>query len=182
MKHHYQILIIGGGTAGIMVAAQLQKKQSGLSIAIIEPSDTHYYQAAFTLVGAGTYAMHKTKRSEASLIPSGVDWIKDKAMAVYPDENKVATEKNGSIGYDYLVVAPGLVNDLSLIEGLEDALNKGVVCSNYINPEHTWECLKNFKGGDAIFTQPATPIKCGGAPQKAMYLAADYFRKKRNIR
>lgn len=122
--------------------------------------------------------MHNTKRSEASLIPSGVDWIRDKAMAVYPDENKVATEKNGSIGDDYLVVAPGLVNDLSLIEGLEDALNKGVVCSNYINPEYTWDCLKNFKGGNAIFTQPATPIKCGGAPQKAMYLAADYFRKK----
>lgn len=178
MKHHYQILIIGGGTAGIMVATQLQKRQSGLSMAIIEPSDTHYYQAAFTLVGAGTYAMHKTKRSEASLIPSGVDWIRDKAMAIYPDENKVTTEKNGNIGYDYLVVAPGLVNDLSLIEGLEDALHKGVVCSNYINPEHTWECLKNFNGGNAIFTQPATPIKCGGAPQKAMYLAADYFRKK----
>jgi hypothetical protein len=86
--------------------------------------------------------------------------------------------KNGNIGYDYLVVAPGLVNDLSLIEGLEDALHKGVVCSNYINPEHTWECLKNFNGGNAIFTQPATPIKCGGAPQKAMYLASDYFRKK----
>src|SRR5690606_6545415 len=125
MKQHSQILIVGGGTGGNMVAAQLQNRQSGLSMAIIEPSYTHYYQEAFTLVGAGTYAMHKTKRSEASLIPSGVDWIRDKAMDVYPDENKVATEKNGNIGYDYLVVAPGLVNDLSLIEGLEDALHKG---------------------------------------------------------
>lgn len=178
MKQHYQVLIIGGGTAGIMVAAQLQRKRSGLSIAIIEPSDTHYYQAAFTLVGAGTYDMRKTKRSEATLIPPGVDWIKDRATAIKPDDNTVTTEENGSIGYDYLVVAPGLVNDLSLIDGLEDALKKGVVCSNYINPEHTWKSLQNFKGGTAIFTQPATPIKCGGAPQKAMYLAADYFRKK----
>ncbi|WP_134092099.1 FAD/NAD(P)-binding oxidoreductase [Olivibacter sp. XZL3] len=178
MKNPYQILIIGGGTAGIMVAAQLKKQQASLSIAIIEPSETHYYQAAFTLVGAGTYAMSKTKRSEASLIPSGVVWIKDRATVLFPDENKVVTEKSGSIGYDYLVVAPGLVYDLSLIDGLEDALNNGVACSNYINPEYTWKCLQNFKGGNAIFTQPATPIKCGGAPQKAMYLAADYFRRK----
>lgn len=109
MKNHYQILIIGGGTAGIMVAAQLQNKHSKLSIAIIEPSETHYYQAAFTLVGAGTYAMHKTKRSEASLIPSGVDWIKDSATALFPDENKVVTEKSGNFSYDYLIVAPGLI-------------------------------------------------------------------------
>lgn len=178
MKDHYQVLIIGGGTAGIMVAAQLQGKKPGLTTAIIEPSDTHYYQAAFTLVGAGTYDMHRTRRSEASLIPPGVDWVRDQAIAIYPDENKVETGKSGNIRYDYLVVAPGLVNDLSQIEGLEDALEKGVVCSNYINPEHTWKCLEDFKGGNAVFTQPATPIKCGGAPQKAMYLAADYFRRK----
>jgi len=178
MEQHYQVVIIGGGTAGIMVAARLQKKQPALSIAIVEPSDTHYYQAAFTLVGAGTYAMHQTKRNEVNLIPPGVDWIRDKATAIMASENQVATEKNGNISYRYLVVAPGLVNNLSQIEGLDDALQKGVVCSNYIDPEHTWKSLRQFKGGNAIFTQPATPIKCGGAPQKAMYLAADYFRKK----
>lgn len=177
MKQHYQILIIGGGTAGIMVAAQLHRKQPGLSIAIIEPSDTHYYQAAFTLVGAGSYDMRKTRRDEATLIPQGVAWIRDKAIAIYAGAHTVATGENGQISYDYLVAAPGLISDLSLIDGLENALNKGVVCSNYINPEHTWECLKSFKGGNAVFTQPATPVKCGGAPQKAMYLAADYFRK-----
>ena len=75
------------------------------------------------------------------------------------------------------MVAPGLVYDLSLIEGLEEALDKDVVCSNYTNPEFTWQTLKNFKGGNAVFTQPTTPIKCGGAPQKIAYLAADYFRK-----
>ena len=60
MSNHYQILIIGGGTAGIMTAAQLLKQKISSSIAIIEPASTHYYQPAWTLVGAGTYDYDKT--------------------------------------------------------------------------------------------------------------------------
>ena len=178
MKSHYQILIIGGGTAGIMTAAQLTRKDKRFKIGLIEPSDTHYYQPAWTLVGAGTYDYRKTAKPMSSLIPSGVDWIKDYATGFEPENNSVLTKSCGKITYDYLVVAPGLVMDYSLIEGLSDAMDKGVVCSNYTDPEHTWDTLKNFHGGNAVFTQPATTIKCGGAPQKIAYLAADHFRKK----
>jgi len=178
IKSNYQILIIGGGTAGIMVAAQIKRQKSNATIAIIEPSTKHYYQAAFTLVGAGTYNLEDTIRNKATLIPKGVDWIKDKAIQISPNENEVETENNGIIKYEYLVLAPGLVYNFSLIEGLKEALDKGVACSNYIDPEFTWKSLQNFKGGNAVFTQPSTPIKCGGAPQKAMYLSADYLRKK----
>lgn len=177
MRAHHQILIIGGGTAGVMTAAQLLKQKKSNSIAIIEPADTHYYQPAWTLVGAGTYDYEKTARPMSSLIPRGAQWIKDKATGFDADNNTVHTEKSGDITYDYLVVATGLVMEPSMIEGLEEAIDKGVVCSNYTNPEHTWNVLKNFKGGNAIFTQPTTPIKCGGAPQKIAYLAADYLRK-----
>ncbi len=177
MKSHYQILIIGGGTAGIMTAAQLLKKEKLLDIAIVEPADWHFYQAAWTLVGAGTYSFEKTRRPMASVIPAGVTWIKDHATRLNPEKNAISTKNTGELTYDYLVVAPGLIMDTSLIEGLTEALDKGVVCSNYTDPEHTWNVIKNFKGGNAVFTQPATPIKCGGAPQKIAYLAADYFRK-----
>lgn len=177
MKTHYQIIVIGAGTAGIMTAAQLLKKDKSLDIAIIDPAETHYYQPAWTLVGAGTYDFEKTKKPTKELIPREAEWIQDSVSELIPDESKIKTQKGQIIGYDYLIVAPGLVNDLSLIEGLEEAVQKGVVCSNYIDPKYTWECLKNFKGGNAIFTQPTTPIKCGGAPQKIMYLAADYLRK-----
>ncbi len=177
MQTHHQIVMIGAGTAGIMVAAQLRKKSSNLDIAIIDPSERHYYQPAWTLVGAGTYDFQKTIRSTQSLIPNGVKWIKDSVTDLRPDDSTILTQHSGPIGYDYLVVAPGLVNDLSLIEGLQEAIDKGVACSNYIDPEYTWKCLQEFKGGTALFTQPATPIKCGGAPQKIMYLAADYLRK-----
>ncbi len=177
MKTNYQILVIGGGTGGIMTAAQFLKKDKNLSIAIIEPADTHWYQPAWTLVGAGTFDLAKTKRSMASVMPSGVDWIKDYAIGFNPQENTVRTKSNGDISYEYLVVSPGLVMAPELIEGLPEALDKGVVCSNYTDPIHTWNVLKNFKGGNALFTQPSTPIKCGGAPQKIMYLAAHYFKK-----
>lgn len=177
MEKSHQILIIGGGTAGIMTAAQLLKANPKLDIGLIEPADTHYYQPAWTLVGANAYDFDKTARPMKDLIPKGVNWIKDYAEKLDPENNAVVTRDGSVYTYDYLVVAPGLVMAPELIEGLSEALGKGNVCSNYTNANHTWKVLKNFKGGNAIFTQPTTPIKCGGAPQKTAYLSADYFRK-----
>ncbi|MDA9015500.1 NAD(P)/FAD-dependent oxidoreductase [Flavobacteriaceae bacterium] len=176
MKTHFEIVIIGGGTAGIMTAAQLIRK-GVTSVAIIEPSKTHYYQPAWTLVGAGTYSYKKTAKPMKSVVPKKATWIQDYASKLIPEKNSVETQSSGTLTYDYLVVAPGLVYDFSLVEGLEDAIDKGVVCSNYTDPEHTWQVIQNFKGGTALFTQPTTPIKCGGAPQKIMYLAESHFKK-----
>lgn len=178
MRTHYQIIIIGGGTAGIMTAAQMLKKEYNLSIAIIDPAHIHYYQPAWTLVGAGAYDYQATAKPMADVIPKGVTWIKDYATGFDASRNSITTKVMGDFRYDYLVVAPGLVMEPSMIEGLPQALDKGVVCSNYTDPLHTWHVLKNFKGGNAVFTQPTTPIKCGGAPQKIAYLAADHFRRK----
>jgi len=178
MSKHFQILVIGGGTAGIMVSSMLKKKNVSLNIGIIEPAETHYYQPAWTLVGANTYNFDKTAKSMASLIPKGVEWVKEYANRFEPEVNKVITKGGNEFTYDYLVVVPGLKLAPELIEGLQDAMDKGVVCSNYTDPKHTWETLKNFKGGTALFTQPTTPIKCGGAPQKIMYLADEHFRKR----
>ena len=177
MKTNYQILVIGGGTAGIMTAARLLKLDKSLSVGIVEPSDKHYYQPAWTLVGAGTYDYDKTVRPMSSVIPKGADWIKEAAAGFDPENNQVILGNDQRLTYEYLVVAPGLVYDFSLVPGLGEAMDKGVVCSNYTDPVHTWKVLQNFKGGTALFTQPATPIKCGGAPQKIMYLAESHFRK-----
>jgi len=177
MAKHYQVLIVGGGTGGIMVAAQLKNKKKELSIGLFEPSTKHIYQPAWTLVGAGTYDLQKTIREESSVIPSGVDWIKEYVDRFEPENNKLFTRDNHEFSYDYLVLSPGIQIDLDALPGLKDAIEKENVCSNYTDPEYTWEVLKNFKGGNAVFTQPTTPIKCGGAPQKIMYLAEEYFRK-----
>ena len=177
MSNHYQLLIIGGGTAGIMVASQIKKVNPSVKIGLIEPATMHYYQPAWTLVGANTYDFDKTARSMSSVMPKGVDWIKEFADKFDPENNSVTTNKGNKCTYDYLVVCPGLRMAPELVKGLTEAMDKGVVCSNYTDPKHTWEVLKNFKGGTALFTMPTTPIKCGGAPQKIMYLADEHFER-----
>ena len=179
MKREYQILIVGGGNAGISVAAQLIQKNKKLSIGIIEPSDNHYYQPAWTLVGGGVYDINKTVRPEAGIIPQNVTWIKQSVTQLFPEQNEVQLDNNEKVQYQYLIVAPGIPLNWNEIKGLQETLGKNNVCSNYSfnHAPYTFECIKNFKGGNAIFTNPPTPVKCGGAPQKIMYLAADYFHK-----
>jgi sulfide:quinone oxidoreductase len=177
MKTNFDILIIGGGTGGIMTAAQLLRKDKNLSVAIIEPSEKHYYQPAWTLVGADAYDFDEIVRDEASVIPKGTEWIKDFAETFDPENNAVTTRNSGTFYYRFLIVAPGIQLDIDALPGLREALDTPYVCSNYIDPLKTKKVLQEFKGGNAVFTQPSTPIKCGGAPQKIMYLADEFFRK-----
>ena len=174
---NYPVIIVGGGTAGIMVAAQLKRAQPDLGIALIDKAEKHWYQPAWTLVGAGTFDMQKTWKPQADFIPDGVDWIKQYVQSLEPDQNQVVLEDGSRLEYEQLVVCPGIQLRPDLLPGLEEGLASGKVVSNYIDPESTWKALQSFKGGQAVFTQPATPIKCGGAPQKILYLADSYFRK-----
>ena len=176
---NYQIVIVGGGNAGISVASKLLIEDKSLQIALIDPTDKHYYQPAWTLVGGGAFNIEDTERDEASVIPKGVEWIKQKVTSFSPETNEITLENGESIGYEYLVVAAGIQLNWDDVKGLTDTLGKNGVCSNYSfkHAPYTFECISNLKGGKAIFHNPHTPVKCGGAPHKIMYLAADYFRK-----
>ncbi len=182
MASHYRIVIVGGGAAGISVAARLSRALGkNANIAIIEPSSDHYYQPGWTLVGGGTFRLEATRRQESTLIPRHVIWLQDSVVAFDPDNHSVETAKGQRIGYDYLVVAAGLQINWNKVEGLPESIGRGGVCSNYSyqTVSSTWESIRNFSGGNAIFTHPATPVKCGGAPQKIMYLADDAFRRQK---
>jgi sulfide:quinone oxidoreductase len=178
IKHH-QIVIVGGGAAGITVAARLLKSNRDLDVAIVEPSDKHHYQPGWTLVGGGVAPMSDFVRDEKNVIPQGAKWIQTSVTKLDPDRNIVVTENGSEIEYEYLVLCPGIQIDWHLIKGLTEALGKNGVTSNYAQEfvGYTWETIKNFQGGNAIFTHPATPIKCGGAPQKVMYMADDTFKQ-----
>lgn len=178
---HFQVLIVGGGNAGISTAAQLLRKKKDLQVAIIEPSEYHFYQPAWTLVGAGVFDVNKTIRREASVMPKNVRWIKEAAASFLPQENKVVTAQGNIYTYDYLVAAPGIQLNWGAVKGLKETIGKNGVTSNYSYEfaPYTYECLKKIKPGDSIlFTAPSTPTKCGGAPQKVMYMTADYLRRK----
>ena len=174
----HQILIVGGGTAGITVAARLLRK-GYTDVAVIEPSNTHYYQPLWTLVGGGQAKASTTERSESSVMPTQATWIKNAASAVDPDNNTVTCADGATYAYDVLVVCPGIQLDWNRTEGLEDTLGRDGVSSNYrfdLAPR-TWDFIRNTRSGTAVFTMPSGPIKCAGAPQKIAYLASDYWRK-----
>ena len=123
---------------------------------------------------------YRRRSGEEAVIPKGVTWIKAAVSAVEADANEVRLTDGRCITYRYLVVCPGLQLNWNEIEGLQETIGKNGVCSNYAKEtvEYTWSCLKQFRGGTALFTQPAMPIKCAGAPQKIMYLAADHWRRR----
>ena len=183
MSLHPTILIVGGGAAGVAVANTYRRQDKEIDIAIIEPAEKHYYQPGFTVIGGGAYTMKETTKNEADLIHPSVTWIKEYAESFQPEANTVTLRSGEVVSYDYLVVCPGLQLDWHKVEGLQETIGKNNVCSNYSpdTVEYTWQSIKEMiaKGsGTALFTQPPMPIKCAGAPQKIMYLAADRFRKK----
>lgn len=175
----HDIVIIGGGAAGIATAASLLKRRRSLDIVVVEPSDDHYYQPGWTMVGGGVFQAPSTRRSTASVMPAGVTHIKGAAASFQPESNQVTLVDGRVIAYKMLVMATGIVADWTAIPGLSEALGKDGVTSNYrydLAP-YTYKLAQGLKKGRAIFTQPPMPIKCPGAPQKAMYLSCSLWEK-----
>ena len=175
----YEIVIVGGGAAGLAVAASLKSRKSSLDIAVIDPADIHYYQPGWTMVGGGIFEASDTAKTMGSLIPRGVTWIKSAVAAFEPKDDAVILDGCRVVKYKRLIVAPGLKLAWDRVEGLEATLGKNGVTSNYrydLAP-YTWNLVKNMKEGRAVFTQPPMPIKCAGAPQKAMYLSGDHWTR-----
>jgi sulfide:quinone oxidoreductase len=175
----FDVVIVGGGAAGIAVAASLKARKPNLDMAIIDPADIHYYQPGWTMVGGGIFEAPKTAKTMGSLIPAGVHWIKSAVAAFEPKDNAVILDGCRVVKYRRLIVAPGLKLDWNRVEGLVDTLGQNGVTSNYrydLAP-YSWELVKGLKSGRAVFTQPPMPIKCAGAPQKALYLSGDHWHR-----
>lgn len=185
-KAHHKVVVVGGGTAGTTVAAQLRRSREAQDylktndIAIIDKASVHSYQPGWTLVGTGLRSMSDMSKSMADVIPSGVQHYPMQVADFLPDSNSIKTAEGFEITYDYLVVVPGLKTDLGAVKGLEEALadSKSNVSSIYSEPsvEQTWRNIQAFEGGDAIFTQPAGVFKCAGAPQKVLWMALSQWK------
>jgi sulfide:quinone oxidoreductase len=179
MSNHHQVLIVGGGAAGLSVAARLRDREDPLDVGIIEPSEDHYYQPIWTLVGGGVFDKEISRRDEAEFIPDGAEWIREAAAEFQPEENAVVTDQGNRYTYDYLVVAAGIQLNWDQVKGLAGNVGTHGIASNYSyeTVESTWDALRHFREGNAVFTFPNTAIKCAGAPQKIMWLAEHWMRK-----
>ncbi len=182
-KPSFDIVIVGAGSGGIAVAASLLKRRSDLRIALVDPAENHYYQPGWTMVGGGVFRDTQTKRKTRDLIPNSVSWIKQAVVGFTPADDTVQLDNDQSLHYKQLIVAPGLMLNWEGIKGLKESLGKNGVTSNYSyeHAPYTWELVQNLKQGRAIFTQPPMPIKCAGAPQKALYLSGDYWYRSGRI-
>ncbi|AZE79351.1 NAD(P)/FAD-dependent oxidoreductase [Pseudomonas synxantha] len=177
------IVVIGAGSAGIGLVASLLKRDPHLNITLIEPNDYHCYQPAWTLVGGGAYDLAKTRRPLADVLPNGVSWVQAAVSELLPDEQTLVLDSGQRVTWNNLIVCPGLRLAWEKIEGLQDTLGRHGVTSNYSyeHAAYTWQLVQQLKGGKVLFTQPAMPIKCAGAPQKAMYLSCDHWLKQGNL-
>jgi sulfide:quinone oxidoreductase len=177
MDSSFDIVIVGAGAGGLAATSSLRKRNKNIRIAVVDPSETHDYQPGWTMVGGGIFDQQSTRRSMHSLIPSGVTWVRSAVTTFIPEASSIELDNGDRLSYSQLVVAAGLKLDFAAIPGLEETLGKNGVTSNYrydLAP-YTWDLVKNLKNGQAIFTQPPMPIKCAGAPQKAMYLSGDHW-------
>ncbi|MBU3565202.1 FAD/NAD(P)-binding oxidoreductase [Polynucleobacter sp. MWH-HuK1] len=183
-ENHFDVVIAGGGAAGIGLAASLRSRDESLKIAIIEPSDHHFYQPSWTLVGGGAFNVKSSKRLTKTVIPHGVTWLQDAIINFNPEANNLILKQGKTVAYEFLAVATGIKTDWDAIPGLKETIGKNGVTSNYSYEyaPYTWELVRNLKSGVALFTQPPLPFKCPGAPQKAMYLSCFEWEKQGRLK
>ncbi len=182
-----KIVIVGGGAAGITMAAYLEDLLRYDDITIIEPKVEHHYQPGYTLVAGGIMEPQELVRTEQSLMPSRVKWLQDSVTELMPESNALLTREHGRIAYDFLVLVPGCQMDFTLIPGVSREelgqdnvhciydLNGAVACRDAIRK------LPESKEARLVFADTYTKLKCGGAPKKICFLTEDYLRKK-NVR
>lgn len=177
------IVILGAGAAGTALANRLVRRLDGARITLIDGRKEHWYQPGFSLIAAGlkpaSYSVSKT----ADWLPRGVELKQDFAAAIDPEAKTVALTGGEVLGYDYLILAPGLVLDHDAIEGFSlDLVGTNGIGALYAGPDYaakTWASASAFieTGGHGVFTRPSTEMKCAGAPLKHTFLIDDLLRK-----
>ncbi|KAK0631572.1 hypothetical protein B0T14DRAFT_416292 [Immersiella caudata] len=182
-SHSHKVVLIGGGTAGMTIAHQLllTGKFTQDDLAIIDPSEHHHYQPGWTLVGGGLKRREDLCHHLPSLLDPKLKLYPASVSSLSPSNNSVTLSNGSTVGYEHLVVAPGISINYGAIKGLPEALadreSSVSTIYGYETCGKVFSTLERFQKGQAIFTQPAGVVKCAGAPQKAMWLALDLWRR-----
>ena len=183
IKTTARIVIAGSGLGGLAAANRLARELDGAKITIVDRKEIHNYQPGYTLVATGVWPVEKVSDRNADLMPAGVEWVKEMVSEFDPEANAIVTDAGRRIEYDYLIVATGLQLDLGQIEGMDvAAIGTNGLGSVYPSPQAaqaTWQAMDAYrqKGGKAVMTLPASPLKCAGAPLKMTFMVVDRLQQ-----
>ncbi|MDK3257448.1 NAD(P)/FAD-dependent oxidoreductase [Blastococcus capsensis] len=177
MERH-GVLIVGGGNAGISLAARLLR-DGEKDVTVVAPQPVHRYKPLLNYVGGGEATMADLDRPMADVIPDGCTWLRDFVEAVDPDAMTVRTRGGCTLHCSTLVLCPGLVEDWEATPGLRSAYTEGWAATTYV-PGSTplvWPSLRSLRRGSVVFTVPPEPASCGPTALKPLFMACDHWRR-----
>ncbi len=177
MEHH-EVLIVGGGNAGISLGARLLR-QGASDVAIVESQDVHRYRPLLSYVGAGEARMSSLERPMADIVPDGCTWVRDRVVSVDGAASTVTTRDGRTLHGSTLVLCPGMQEDWDATPGLREAYDDGWAGSTFVpdSAPHVWEALRSLRSGSVVFTVPPEPAPCGATALKPLFMACDHWRR-----
>lgn len=183
MSAAFDTVIIGGGNAGVSLAARL-RRDGRQNIALVDPSPVHRYRPMLNYAATGLAPMRRYERAMTDVVPAGVHLLPHLAGRVDTDAHTVTLgprEEGPTITYEDLVVCPGLTPRWDAIPGLDKAYVAGWAASAHV-PEYAGRAcaaLVRLREGTVVFSVPPEPASCGGTVLKAMFLACDRWRREK---
>jgi sulfide:quinone oxidoreductase len=178
-----QLVILGAGTAGTMVANRMASRlPADWTVRVVEPETTHLYQPGLLYLPFGARDEAKSQKPRAKTLKPGVEWTEERVRSVEPATKKVELENGSEISYDLLVIASGSHIRPDETEGLLDGGWQRNIFDFYTldGAEKLRDVLASFEGGRLALNVVEMPIKCPVAPLEFLFLADAFFTKKGN--
>ena len=180
-----QLVILGAGTAGTMVANRLRRALADdWRITLVDQSETHYYQPGFLFIPFGIYSQRDVVKPERDFVPPGVEFIVSPIELIEPERRRVWLSKDGrSLDYDFLVIATGTHIRPDQTPGLAEHEWRRSIFDFYTleGAVALAKHLRTWKGGRLVVNVVDNPIKCPVAPLEFLMLA-DWFFRERGMR
>lgn len=176
---HHEVLVVGGGNAGISLAARLLR-DGARDVAVVESESVHRYRPLLNYVAAGEATMASLERPAVSVVPTGATSIRDRVVAVDPDLPGVRTASGALVSCRTLVVCPGLEEDWDATPGLVEASEAGWAGSSFVveGARRVWPALRDLTAGRVVFTVPSEPAPCSATALKPLFMACDHWRRR----